>query len=59
MTDCKKCFGKTKIVDSRPTKRGCTKRKRKCLECNYQFYTVEIDSATLSTFKTLASLGVL
>lgn len=38
--DCLKCGGKTKTIDSRPFA-GTRYRKRKCLECNNQFWTVE------------------
>ena len=39
---CPVCGGKTRVVDSRPDCES-VKRKRKCLECGYRFFTVEID----------------
>ena len=39
---CPVCGGKTEVLDSRSDCES-VKRKRKCLECGYRFYTVEID----------------
>lgn len=39
---CPVCGAETKVVDSRSVEDG-TRRKRKCLECDYRFSTVEID----------------
>lgn len=39
---CPVCGAETKVVDSRSIEDG-TRRRRKCLECDYRFSTVEID----------------
>lgn len=39
---CPKCYGKTRIIDSR-TDDDSTERRRKCVECGYRFSTIEID----------------
>lgn len=39
---CPVCGEKTEVLDSRSDCES-VKRKRKCLECGYRFYTVEID----------------
>lgn len=38
---CPYCDGKTKVVDSRETG-WRTRRKRVCLSCGHDFYTIEI-----------------
>ena len=40
---CAVCGGKTKVIDSR-TIEDSKHRRRKCVECNYRFSTVEIDA---------------
>jgi transcriptional regulator NrdR family protein len=39
---CPKCNEKTIVIDS-ITDEDSTTRRRKCLECDYRFTTVEID----------------
>lgn len=39
---CPKCNGKTKVIES-ITEDDSITRRRKCIECDYRFNTVEID----------------
>lgn len=39
---CPVCGGDTKVIDSRPSE-DSVQRRRKCLECDYRFNTIEID----------------
>ncbi|MCM1221747.1 MAG: hypothetical protein NC548_45485 [Lachnospiraceae bacterium] len=47
ITECPECGNKTKVLDSRKFA-GAVYRKRKCKDCNFTFYTeeLEIDSST-------------
>jgi transcriptional regulator NrdR family protein len=38
--NCKKCGGKTKVIDSRSASNG-TKRRHRCKNCGYRFSTFE------------------
>jgi len=40
---CPKCEGKLTVVDSR-SDCDAVYRKRRCLACNYRFYTEEVES---------------
>jgi transcriptional regulator NrdR family protein len=39
---CPVCGGDTKVIDSRPSE-DSVQRRRKCLECDHRFNTIEID----------------
>ena len=41
--NCPNCGGKVAVIDTTSTPDGEIYRKRKCRECNYVFYTVEIE----------------
>ena len=40
--ECPECGEKTKVVETRPYA-GAVYRRRKCLECNFIFYTEETE----------------
>ena len=40
--ECPECGGKTIVVNSRKYA-GAVYRKRKCVECNYQFFSEEME----------------
>ena len=40
--ECPQCGCKTKVLDSRPYA-GTVYRERKCTECNFRFWTEEIE----------------
>jgi len=41
---CPKCGGDTTVADSRRSEAGdSVRRRRRCLECNFRFSTLEID----------------
>lgn len=44
MSKCLKCGSKTATLDTRPTKRGDTWRRRECMNqsCKFRFSTLEI-----------------
>ena len=39
--DCPYCGNKSKVLDSRTQEDDSTKRKRRCLVCNYGYWTTE------------------
>ena len=39
--DCPNCGNKSKVLDSRTQEDDSTKRKRRCLVCNYGYWTTE------------------
>lgn len=54
---CPNCGGKTKVKESRADS-DVIYRRRRCIDCNYIFYTEEVDSesakAELNRFRTAA-----
>lgn len=49
--NCPACNCKTKIVDSRRTPDGGTRRRRECTNCKHRFSTVEIACGTLADYE--------
>jgi transcriptional regulator NrdR family protein len=39
---CLKCNGKTTVLELRSSKSFGERRRRKCIECNFRFSTMEI-----------------
>ena len=40
---CPICYGKTKVIDTRHTSDNETYRKRKCVECDHEFLSIEFE----------------
>jgi len=49
--NCPACNCKTKVVDSRRTPDGGTRRRRECTKCTHHFSTVELACDTLADYE--------
>ena len=55
--NCPKCCGTTSVLETRADEES-VKRRRKCLECNHRFYTIEIDADMYEQSKPIDKAAV-